>query len=793
MTKLILQKKVVSEAKSKGDVIVEWTHQENDKQVEQKIPLESLIRALPKPQKEKVEPVTLGVTDELEALIKGTSNGKKPQIVNPIGLKKSVQLYDHQLIGYSWLQWLFENPFESSLKNKRSGALLADDMGLGKTIQVISLIAFLKSVEKHSNKPILIVAPVSLIDGSWINEGLIQFVESSLITISDESSQFKIRKFSDCPYRYSKKNLYSEAYELDEEMQAEDKSLLECEISNSLREYLNNIIKWCGNHIIVASYETIRSRSIELGCVDFSLVVLDEAQKIKNHGTLQSNAARALKADMYIAMTGTPIENSIMDLYSIMDFVFPMKLGSRDIFRKKYLSELTKSPRGSLEREKLRENLLAELRPLWLRRNKKDVFQEGKELPYIRHYDSIKDENGNMGNRDIVEMSPDQKDIYTDQVGLFQTAKKGQKFAALRGMLEACHSPWLAKGEEISWANRDALFSLSPKLEKTFEILDNIYNNDDSKGRKVILFANMIQVQNSLAWLVKDWAKNEKGVTIEVEVYNGIPTPQARVQILDRFEKNTGFQALVISPRAGGAGLNIQYANHVIHYTREWNPALERQATDRVYRIGQKRDVHVHYPTTRAVKGEPKCAEEELATLLAAKRDVMDDFTIVAQEIGITEFEGATEEKIKKEEILIGVKDLELIDDKEFEGFVACMFDYLGYESKVIGGSGDRGADVVCFGENDNYLVQVKHTKSKRNIHSKCIDEVRGGKSYYESTHKKKFKLVAVTNFYFHENAFTASNIGDHVELWNIDNISKNVGDKKFPLSLINEKAKGES
>ena len=785
-------KEVIRRAQEKDEVVITWSFQENGDLIEQKIPLQSLISALPKSQKEKVETVSFEIrkSEELDALVSGvTKKGDKRKIVPPVGLKDQVQLYKHQLIGYSWLRWLYENPPESAFENKRSGAFLADDMGLGKTIQVISLISFLKSNEKYSKGPILIVAPVSLIDGSWIKEGLLQFVKSSLINTLDKPSQYKIKNFSKCPYVYSKKALHLEACALDKEMRSKKKSLLGCKISNPLREYLGNIINWCGNHIIVTNYETLRSKSIELGCVNFSLVVLDEAQKIKNYDTLQSNAARALKAYMYIAMTGTPIENSIMDLYSIMDFVSPMKLGTRDFFKENYLSPLTRSPAGSIERKELQNNLLSKLRPIWLRRNKRDVFREGKELPYIKHYDGYED---STVNKDAVVMSKSQNEIYKDQVGLFQTSQKGQKLAALRGMLESCHSPWLGRGEEISWSNRYALFLLCPKLKRTFKIIEDIYNNSEEKGKKVIIFANVIQVQNSLAWLLKDWAKNEKGINIEVEVYNGIPTPQARVKILDRFEKSSGFQALVISPRAGGAGLNIQFANHVIHYTREWNPALERQATDRVYRIGQKRDVHVHYPTTIAAKGDPRCAEEELANILAAKRGIMDDFTVVTQEIDINEFKGASEAEVKEDKILIGVKDLELIDNKQFEGFIACMFESLGYESKVIGKSGDRGTDVICFGEEDNYLVQVKHTKNKKNIYSKCVDEVRGGKSYYESIHKKEFKLMAVTNFYFHESTFLASNKGDYVNLSDINYLGKNIANKKFSLSQINKKAKGE-
>ena len=317
-------KGIVNEAQAQDEFVVTWSFKESEKLIERNIPLQSLISALPKPQKEKVETVSLEITEseEIDALIDRVSkSGEKPKKIFPVGLKEQVQLWDHQLAGYSWLKWLYENPSKSSFGNKRSGALLADDMGLGKTIQVISLISFLKSNEEYNKKPILIVAPVSLIDGSWINEGLLKFVESSLINELRKSSTFEIKKFAQCPHRYSKKFLHSECHSLDEEIRSEKKSLLECEISNSLREYLDNIIKWCDNHIVVTSYETLRSKSIELGCIGFSLVVLDEAQKIKNQGTLQSNAARALKADMYIAMTGTPIENSIMDLYSIMDFV----------------------------------------------------------------------------------------------------------------------------------------------------------------------------------------------------------------------------------------------------------------------------------------------------------------------------------------------------------------------------------------------------------------------------------------------------------------------------------------
>jgi SNF2 family DNA or RNA helicase/HJR/Mrr/RecB family endonuclease len=787
-------KETISIAVEAKKVAVKWKKKDKTDLDDLIIPVESLKSALPKEIKESVDSVSLNIDDDIldSIVLQDLSLGMKDiEYVKPPNLKDEIELFLHQKIGYTWLKSLFDYNVDNE-NSKRIGALLADDMGLGKTIQVISLISYIKSDTTSMDKPILIVAPVSLLDGSWINEGLVKFVKEELIKNGISStSKYEIRNFSKCPYRFSKKAMFHEATLLNDEMVKDNKTILECDISTDLREYLDNIKKWCGSNIVVTSYETLRSKSIELGCVDFSLVVLDEAQKIKNHGTLQSNASRALKAEMSIAMTGTPIENSIMDLYSIMDFVSPMKLGTRDDFRAKYLTPLNHSPAGSDERMKLKDDLLIDLKPLWLRRNKKDVFKVGEEIPEIYHHDQIETVDDKYINTDAVKMSEDQYTIYKDQVGLFQNAKKGHKLAALRGMLEACYSPWLSKGSEVSWSNKEELFLLCPKLKQTFKILDSIYRNTEEEGRKVILFANVIQVQNSLAWLIRDWIKSEKGESIEIEVYNGIPTPQVRIQMLERFKNSKGFHALIISPRAGGAGLNIQFANHVIHYTREWNPALEKQATDRVYRIGQKRPVHVHYPTTISNVDNPSCAEEELANILAAKRDVMDDFTMVSQDIGFDEFEGSESEKTDTDNILIGVGDLKTIDDKQFEGFVACMFSSLGYKTTVSGQSGDRGVDVVCIGDKENYLVQVKQTKSKRNIHSSCIDEVRGGKSFYESKLGKKFKLVVVTNSHFHEGTFTASTIGDPVELWNIDKILMTLGDKSFSLSEINRKAKG--
>ena len=770
-------KTLVADAEAKGEMILTWNWQQDGEMVKEQIPVQSMKSALPKDKKQTPSNVALKIDESWEQKIDDLAIKNAGKIT--LYLKEGVKLYPHQEIGYSYLVRLLTNPAKINNDKTRSGMLLADDTGLGKTIQAISLIAYLKANKQYGNKPILVVAPVSLIEGSWIDEGLREFVNDTLIGMSN--ANYAIKKFSQCPYRYPKKDLLAEAITIDAEIKATGKHLKDCLISNALRQYLDNVKEWCKNDIIFVSYETLRSRSIEFGYINFSLVVLDEAQKIKTHGSLQSNAARALQADMYLAMTATPIENCIMDLYAIMDFVFPFKLGTRDEFREKYSRRLTKASAGSKEREQLKGGLLEELKPLWLRRSKKDVFRVGNDLPRIIHYDSIGEKN-----QHAVAMSAEQKKIYEDQLGLFQTAKRGQKLDALRKMLEACHSPWLRCGK-ISWENKNELFGLCPKLQCTFAILEQIYNHSEAEGRKVIIFANVIKLQNSLAWLVKEWAKMEKGVDIEVEVYNGDVPADKRPYILDRFKTNKGFQALVVSPRAGGAGLNIQFANHVIHYTREWNPALEKQATDRVYRIGQKRTVHVYYPTTTAMPNEPECAEEKLANVLTKKRDIMDDFTMSYEEVSLKELCVEDEKDVDNRNVHVGVNNLDSLDNKQFEGFVACMFDKLGYKAKVIGKSGDHGADVVCFGKNKNYLVQVKHTKKQKNTPAKCIDEIRGAKSFYESQYNKEFSLCVVTNCSFQEKVYTIAKMGTPVELWNKDNIAKELDETTFSLAEIEQ------
>jgi HJR/Mrr/RecB family endonuclease len=761
-------REVVTLSEGNLDLVVEWGQQENG--TSRFIPLQSLKSSLPQSVVESAnDRVSLAIEDH------STRLGQAPtwhyqtcdlnRFASPPYFKSDFSLEDHQKKGIAWLTWIFEHAIDKE-KYPHRGALLADDMGLGKTVQILAFVAAVRALPTNGKKPILIVAPVSLIQSSWLEDGFAKFFESQSVYGYADGSLGPISHFSECPIKVDRELLLSEALRVNDELKDSEKRLSDCEIDDTLRQQLVAIDQWAQGKIVVTSYETLRLNSLALGSINFSAVILDEAQKIKNVGVLQSNAAKSLKADMCVAMTGTPIENSLMDLWSIMDFVLPGHLGTDQQFREQFVNPVKRTTPNSPERAALRTQLERALSPVWFRRTKKEVFKDAKSLPPIRHYDESVDSSGNKFNEHEVQMSEQQFSIYETQVAYFQNAKPGHKLPVIRSMIEACTAPWLATDENLRWANHKKLFALSPKLETTVAILDSIRKRPDAEGRKVIIFANIIQLQMGLAFFIFEWNKATGGKPMEIEVYNGDATPKSRAEMLKRFKDGEGFQVLIISPKAGGAGLNIVEANNVIHYTREWNPALERQATDRVYRMGQKRQVHVYYPTTSLRDREMVSAEERLANILSAKRDIMDDFTVSASDHNLSENDlGGMNTGAGNTNSRIDANGVVNLDPYSFECLIACIYDKLGFDAKWCGKSGDGGADVVAFKSNAAVLIQVKHTKGKIFVGTPAIQQVRGAKTHYESKLRIPLKLVAATNFKFSERAVQRTREGEPVEL----------------------------
>lgn len=755
---LDMAKALIETSEKTGDLMVSWSDVETG--VQSLIPLRSLQISVRDIEKVSADSKNIGVS-----IVEANSDGINGIVMNPDWhkkyavdageslLKPSTELRAYQVDGFSWLSGIANDPLILAGCGSR-GALLADDMGLGKTIQVIRLIASFKANPDRANKPILIVGPLSLLETSWEKDGLRSFLNDAFF------DNFEILNLKNIKREISKESLVRQILALEEEITSESgKTLSSATLSVEVASYLEKFSRDIGNSILLCSYETMRSRIFELASVDFSLVVLDEAQKIKNKSAGQSRACKALKADMKVAMTGTPIENSVSDLWNICDYAVKGYIGSSDEFREAYTKPIAQAQPGSTLRKEIANRLENALKPIWLRRTKKDILKNG-ELPPIVHYDSCLDQNGQIYNKHLVQMSDRQLKIFQSQVGYYNECKNGHRLSAIRNMLEACYAPWWVDGIVCNFGNFDKLTALSPKLKVTFQILDEIA----SKNEKVIIFANIIELQRELAGLVQQWYHSRYQKSVDCEYFNGELNLKQRSQMLDRFKSAPGFKAIVVSPKSGGAGLNLIEANHVIHYTREWNPALERQATDRAHRLKQTKVVHVYYPTSSLKELGKESAEEHIANILQKKRDDIDDFTISGSTAGGEEAQFGSYSFLAEDSIL-SVEGIPTLGPARFEKLVSLIYKKLGYQVSVVGGSNDRGCDLVCLSEKRNLLVQVKFTEVSLVQGTAAVNEIRGAKSVYEQKHKRKFELVAATNSTFSTNAHSLAVNGDVVEI----------------------------
>ena len=475
------------------------------------------------------------------------NKGKYTLFKNPY-LNQSFSLKNHQEEGIAWLQYLY--------KNKASGCLMADDMGLGKTLQILYFIDW--HYRKHTNyKPYLIVAPVSLLE-NWENE-YDKFFSLPKLSINKLTSKEVPRQFN--------KEVIATMQKMD---------------------------------IILTNYESLRISQLNFCAVEFDIVVLDEAQKIKSPGTLITNAAKALKSNFKIAMTGTPVENTLLDLWCIMDFCVPGLLGNAKEFAAKYQNPLKKEDTDIVA---LGEEVHKQLGIYFMRRLKKDV---AKDLPEKHEL------------KQQIQMPPLQENIYHDVINNYLSSKQSNMLVTIMKIREISEHPYLYNST-LSEHDFDELITTSAKLQATITFLDKI----KSKNEKVILFAERKEIQKMLQKICYE----RYGVVYKI--ING-DTPSiisrqtnnklSRQASIDDFQSINGFNIIIMSPVAAGMGLNVTAANHVIHYSRHWNPAKENQATDRAYRIGQTKDVYIYYPM--AVSKNFKSFDETLDELLSRKTNL---------------------------------------------------------------------------------------------------------------------------------------------------------------------------
>lgn len=445
----------------------------------------------------------------------------------------NANLYDYQKEGHQWLR---------SLDYLDLGGLLADDMGLGKTLQVISYFQRLKN--KEFLKPSLVVVPSSLLD-NW---------QSEIVKFSDN--------IQSCIYHKSK-GVLTDYFDL-------------CDV-------------------YITTYQTLVNQQLDLGKVDWRVLVCDEAQKIKNASTYASNAVKAMKANRKLALTGTPVENGLSELWSIVDYVQPGLLFSYKQFKEEFESPIQKV--ATEESEYKVDQLIEKLKPIYMRRTKEEKLEGMPSFEEITLFAAL---------------SKEQLKLYLEQI-IIAKNDKSRILASLNNMLTICSHPRAYTGELN--ATTKQLLKEAPKLEESIELLNEI----KSKSEKVIIFTKYRNMQMILKQVISDI------FGIYPHIING-DMKGNRLLAIEDFSDKKGFNVMILSPRAAGMGLNITSANHVIHYTRDWNPAVEKQSTDRVYRMGQKKDVQVYYPITTYTQNET--VEEKLNYLLLQKKKLIEKVVV---------------------------------------------------------------------------------------------------------------------------------------------------------------------
>ena len=518
-------------------------------------------------------------------------------------LLKGALLYtfkSYQEEGTRWILGLME-PLFSPRHQPYLGGLLADDMGLGKTFMVLAALnVYLDRVRGTSlDKPVLAVMPVVLLE-NWLQEIERVFKASPFRDIVVLQAGRDLDRFRRRGCRMNECRAYGRSDMPSLESGRFALTIGEPQESLSAQEKRSWERLDVPGRLVLANYDTLRDYQFSLSLVSWSCVIFDEAQEIKNPNALKTRAAKALNADFRLAVTGTPVENSLKDFWSLFDTILPGALGSFQQFNRHYAAPISKAPTEAAKND-LKLSLGRELRTrvgtFMLSRSKEEKL-EG--LPAKTIHDGGADE------RYCAVMSGEQLERYNSVVSSVLAVKKSGNARRLREVLlpslrklrDVSLHPALLEGEPRQCRSEgevEAEFRKSAKLSLLLSILEEIRG----RGEKVIIFVINKKLQLFLAYALRILFH------LEVSIVNG-DTPSVssascrgaatRIQLIRQFEGREGFQIICMSPLAAGVGLTVTGANNVIHLERHWNPAREAQATDRVYRIGATKDVHVYIP-----------------------------------------------------------------------------------------------------------------------------------------------------------------------------------------------------
>ena len=422
----------------------------------------------------------------------------------PAAMKGSLRPY--QKLGYGWLLALCDSGF---------GGVLADDMGLGKTIQALALLAR-RHLETGTDRPSLLVAPTSLIS-NWVREAARFVPDLKLLALRGPERK---KRF--------------------------------CEIPD--------------HHLVITTYPLVNRDHGELFSREYDLAILDEAQAVKNSSTAIAKRIRGINARQRVALTGTPMENNLGEIWSLYDWLIPGFLGDRKSFNKNYRTPIEKH--GDTEKQRL---LSARLKPFLLRRAKEDV---AKDLPAKTEID------------EVIPLAESQRSLYEIiRVAMDERIREAVRakgiarsritiLDALLRLRQVCCDPALVK---LDAAKK---FTESSKRKRLYEILRELV----AEGRKVLVFSQFVEMLRLIE-------KDVESIGWSYAMLHG-QTKKRDEQIAKFQEENA--QLFLISLKAGGVGLNLTAADTVILYDPWWNPAVERQAMDRAHRIGQKNPVFIY-------------------------------------------------------------------------------------------------------------------------------------------------------------------------------------------------------
>jgi hypothetical protein len=611
----------------------------------------------------------------------------------PSVLAPKTNLLDHQKVGVNWII----SAFNAGIP----GVLIADDMGLGKTLQALVLLAlYREQIPQAARKPALIVAPTGLLK-NWLKEVGIHLGHDGLGVILEA-------------YGTTLKTLKSQG--------ARGK-----EIDRGVP--LLDTARLSQADVVLTTYESLRDNHISFSQIGFGCIVFDEIQKVKNPKSLLTQTAKAMNGMFKVGLSGTPVENSLADLWSIFDVIAP---GLLNFSLREFVKLFSGDPEENITKhalEELQSQLLESVDgsiPIILRRMKDVVFKDagpnGKPMPK-KIITPAESTCQTMPNEQSSAYSYASNQVLSKKISMIEGIQAWKKIS-------------LSPVKPANWV-MDVEGSIlgSARLSEAFKILDRV----NAINEKVLIFVESRAVQPQLAVIMKE----RYGMRKSPLIVNGAISGEARQKCVDQFQaSDAGFNAMIISPKAGGVGLTLTEANHVLHLERWWNPAVEDQCNDRAYRIGQEKDVTIYTPVARHPEIGDKSFDLVLDRILARKR-LLARSIFVPTELKPSDFEAIFNpiDEIRSSRPITIDESYQIDDTEHFEDYVALSLANSGFKVHRAPRSQEEGNDLIVSIEGEKLLCQVKQVRLDK-ILTNGIQEILEAKSRFDNT----TRLVLFTN-----------------------------------------------